>query len=374
VSEEPLELPPVLAEPLRHPRRRRIVIAVAVNLAVLLLTAGVVALIQAPSAPGNHGSAPAPLTISRPVATLTNPDDDGVYGLLAFSPDGQTLATADTDNNTGNATRVYLWDVATGRRTATLTEPGMGVGSLVFSPDGKTLAIGDQNGSTYLLTVPAGHLTASFGYGLATAFSPDGQTMAGIQGDSTDLWNIATGRLIAIVTDPGGPDVAMPADAAFSPDGQTLATGDGDGSAYLWNVATGQRIASLTPGSLDVESVAFSPDGTTVAVADNDGSTYLWNVATHQVTATLTDPASGNVNAVAFGPDGKTLATADGNGNTYLWNVPDSRLIATLSPPDADADSVAFSPDGTTLATGAGVDGTTYLWDVSATRVRAGAP
>jgi WD40 repeat protein len=349
-------------------------IVVAAHLAVILLTAGVIALVHVSSAPKKHPSAaPPPATVSRPVATLTNPNDDGVSGLVAFSPDGKTLAAADTDSNTSSDTSAFLWDVATGRRIATLTEPGIGVASLVFSPDGKTLAIGDQNGSTYLLTVPAGHLIATFNYGIATAFSPDGKTLAGIQGDSIDLWNVATGRLISIVTDPGGPDVAMPSDAVFSPDGKTLATGDGDGSACLWNVATGKLTATLTPDSnLEVSSVAFSPDGTTVAVADHDGSTYLWNVATHQVTATLTDPGSDNVNSAVFSPDGKTLATADGNGNAYLWSVPSRSLIATFSPPDEDADSLAFSPDGRTLATASGVDGITLLWQLGATTAGTG--
>ena len=52
---------------------------------------------------------------------------------------------------------------------------------------------------------------------------------------------------------------------AFSPDGKTLATAGDDGTARLWNLATGQQIRSLTIGSVPVISVAFSPDGKTLA-------------------------------------------------------------------------------------------------------------
>ena len=57
---------------------------------------------------------------------------------------------------------------------------------------------------------------------------------------------------------------------AFSPDGQTLATGEASGHVGLWDLATGQRTATLTEGS-SVYGVAFSPDGRTLAVGDDSG-------------------------------------------------------------------------------------------------------
>jgi eukaryotic-like serine/threonine-protein kinase len=239
---------------------------------------------------------------------------------VAFSPDGKTLAAGAV---TG---RTYVWDVATGKLAATLTDPSSkGVESVAFSPDGKTLAAGDFNGRTYLWNVATGTLAATLtdpsSKGVeSVAFSPDGKTLAaGDFNGSTDLWNVATGKLAATPTDSRSQGVDS---VAFSPDGTTLAAGDFNGSTDLWNLATGKLAVTLIdPSSRGVDSVAFSPDGTTLAAGDGNGSTDLWNVATGKLAATLTDPRSLAVNSVAFGPNGKTLATGDGSGGVYLWHI-----------------------------------------------------
>jgi serine/threonine protein kinase/Tol biopolymer transport system component len=300
------------------------------------------------------------------LCTLTDPHT-GNFGAFdaAFSPDGKTLATADSNGST------YLWNAASGHRIATLTDPRtgqVGVYGAVFSPDGKTLATADSNGSTYLWDVASGHRIATLAGFQAGAFSPDGMTLAGSHNGITQLWDVASGHLIATFTDPD--DVTRT--VAFSPDGKTLAAGDGNGVTYLWDVASGHLIATFadpSPGPNGVQSVAFSPDGKTLAAGDGDDSTYLWDVASGQLIATLTNPrpVTKGFQDVTFSPDGKTLAIASGNStSTYLWDVASGHRIATLTDPGSGpfgVDVVAFSPDGKTLAA-ADSNGSTYLWDV----------
>jgi WD40 repeat protein len=372
-------VPPSPAEPRRgrhssgetaqpgHSRRRRIGLAA---LAVVLLAAvGAVAAATHgnfgghPSADQLGGTASLRVT-ARSIATLTDPGSVGVDA-VAFSPTGTALATGDHNGS------IYLWNLATHRRTVSLLDPGsLGVESATFSASGRILATGDQNGSAYMWNLAARHLIATLtGPGFeavdSAAYSPRGKMLAtGDYDGSTYLWGPA-GSLTATLAAPGSNNSVY--GVAFSPDGQTLATADVDGATYLWNVATQSRIATLSDTSA-VYAVAFSPNGTLLVTGDQNGSTCLWNVATHRRTATLRVPGSDNtVSSVAFSPNGKLIATGDQNGSTYLWDVATGHRIATLPTPGANSSvsSVAFSPNGQLLAT-ANQDGTTSLWSIAA--------
>jgi WD40 repeat protein len=61
---------------------------------------------------------------------------DAATGQVSFSPDGRRIATADSRGRP--ATRVNLWDAATGAELLTLKAPGA-VSALDFSPDGHRL-------------------------------------------------------------------------------------------------------------------------------------------------------------------------------------------------------------------------------------------
>ena len=70
--------------------------------------------------------------------------------------------------------------------------------------------------------------------------------------------------------------------AIFSPDGQTILTASPDGTARLWNVATGEPKSEPLLHEGRVLFAAFSPDGKTVVTASSDRTARLWDVATGQ--------------------------------------------------------------------------------------------
>jgi WD40 repeat protein len=74
-------------------------------------------------------------------ATRTIADHPSTVRQVAFSPDGETLATITTGDEV-----IRLWDIATGERLASLTGHGDTPNAIAFAPDGRTLASASPDG------------------------------------------------------------------------------------------------------------------------------------------------------------------------------------------------------------------------------------
>src|SRR5262249_53924845 len=63
---------------------------------------------------------------------------------LAFSPDGQRLATAGWGGPAGKAAELKIFDLASGEQVAGFATPVWVVRSLCFSPDGRRVAVAGE--------------------------------------------------------------------------------------------------------------------------------------------------------------------------------------------------------------------------------------
>ncbi|AFZ28069.1 hypothetical protein Cylst_6098 [Cylindrospermum stagnale PCC 7417] len=294
---------------------------------------------------------------SRLLQTIAG-HSDSVYS-VAFSPDGQTLASGGGDET------IKLWNVTTGQLLQTLSGHSESVRSVAFSPDGQTLASGSRDNTIKLWNVTTGKpLQTLSGHSIwvsSVAFSPDGQTLASGGGDETiKLWNVTTGKLLQTFS--GHSDLVE--SVVYSPDGQTLASGSRDKTIKLWNVTTGKLLQTLSGHSRKVNCVAFSPDGQTLASVSDDNTIKLWNVITGKLLQTLPGHYYW-VNCVAFSPNGKTLASGSREETIKLWNVTTGKLLQTLPGHSLGVNAVAFSPDGQILASGCG-DKNIKIWQIAA--------
>jgi WD40 repeat protein len=202
----------------------------------------------------------------------------------------------------------------------------------------------------------------------SAAFSPDGRTIVTASIDGTArLWDTATGKETAVLR--GHEDIIT--SAAYSPDSKTVVTASDDKTARIWDVATGREIAILRGHKDAVHLAKFSPDGESVVTTSFnlsapfstvENAARVWDAATGKEIATLHGHDSVVISA-AFSPDGKSIVTASFDQTARLWETAAGREIAILRH-DAVVAITAFSPDGKTILT-APVDKTARLWDAT---------
>jgi hypothetical protein len=76
------------------------------------------------------------------------------------------------------------------------------------------------------------------------------------------------------------PSQRVAIDVRVSGDGGKAVTLAGHGSAQLWDVAAGHRIAALSAQGPPARAAAFSPDGREIVTLAGDGTLHLWDAAT----------------------------------------------------------------------------------------------
>ncbi|GAB4309553.1 MAG: hypothetical protein Kow0097_10640 [Candidatus Bipolaricaulota bacterium] len=272
-----------------------------------------------------------------------------------------------------------------------------GIHALAFSLEAKTLATGAYEGEVALWDVVLGEKVAVFladhpathrSSVLAVGFSADGTRLAACFGSGkVVVWDTNTGDevlafevyasryvlypppeetppALGAPAGPAGVVVSGPlvTAAAFSPDLTLLATGSLDGRIRLWDVSSGDLVATLESTGAALRPVLFSPDGRAIAARVGDEGIQLWDVMTGRPTVLV----RGLTTPLAFSPTGEVLAVADGP-RIVLWDLSANELAGILVGHEGEVALASFSPHGGLLAS-ASQDGEIRLWDLAAGR------
>jgi WD40 repeat protein/tetratricopeptide (TPR) repeat protein len=205
---------------------------------------------------------------------------------------------------------------------------------------------------------------------LHAAFSPDSRTViTGSMDGTAQLWDAASGKSIGASLQAEGQWLHI----AFDPDGKTVWTVSAGNTVQRWDAATGLPRGSplrLRP-QIHILAIAIQPDGKIMLIGAEDAAddiVRLWDPATGQpVGLPLKHP--GGVSGVVLTPDGKTVLTGGRDGTFRLWDAASGQPLGVPVKHPGDVGRIMLSPDGKTIVTFIGARGqlrfgiTVRLWD-----------
>jgi WD40 repeat protein len=307
---------------------------------------------------------------------------------IDFSPDGKILATASTDGSSkiweiATGKEIHILSSQVMPPSVVKKENGSDEYvkekselSLAFTLDGQSLATGNADGTTRIWDVKTGKLKKKFlghsGGVTSVAFDESGAYLVTTSPDNTaNLWEVESesGKpFFTFTCDPNGPHPL----AGFSPrKNQLFLIGMGKGSNNInihiyKSLVNGKtlepELTHLLKGpTRPILSYSFSPGGKYLSAAEETGKIWLWDVENGATDHVFGDHLD-RVNDLAFSPDGRQLASVSDDKTVRLWDVFSGKILHVLKGHHKVINSVDFNADGSLLATGSS-DNTTIIWE-----------
>jgi WD40 repeat protein len=300
----------------------------------------------------------ADMALSSGIALFAYPQQSGPVSAVAWSPDGQYIATGGWDHT------VQIWK-AKRRVTTPITTYKYHselVDALAWSPDGKKIASGSWDHTVQVWDAFTGHPLFTYrGHSAEVstlAWSPDGKEIASGSWDHTvQVWNASTGQ--PILTHKGKEFVNT---LAWSPDSQEIAFGGSDSKVQIWNVSTGAiRLAYWYALGNPVDALAWSPDGQEIAFGGRGTTVQIVDASTGGLLFTYKEHDK-EVDALAWSPDGKYIASGSYDRTAQVWDAQTGRKVYTYTGHSDIVDALAWSPDSKKIVSGS--------WDSTVAQVQ----
>ncbi len=291
---------------------------------------------------------------------------------VAFSPDGQRLATTERDISARNYKvengelvweRIFSPDGPDERYTT----------DLQFSPDDNVLAVGTAIGEDnriHLLNPQSGETVGTLeGHTWkpwCLSFQRDGKKLFSTGWDGVvRVWDVEKREQIRIENSERASSVCT-----LTQDGRKLAYCDDTGNLHVVDSKTGAKLKSRQLPGTKFSQLAFSADGTKLAAGGSSLaqiSVAVWNLdeeePEHLWSWGKGRDVHSSVDSLSFTPDGRRLAVAVFRQSTcFVFDLPTNTKLHEFKHPQIYG--LGLHPDGEKLVT-AGWDSKVRLWNLT---------
>jgi WD40 repeat protein len=232
---------------------------------------------------------------------------------VAFSPDGQLLATAGYHE-------VILWSAKDGRLVRRLSDVAQQTCGIDFSPEGETVVV-------------ASGTPAEVG--------------------ETSLFRVSDGqRLRTLIRSTG-----VMYSARYSRNGQWVATAGEDKLVYVFNANDGSRRFRLADHFGTVTDVAWAPEDRWLASVSLDRNVKVFDTKTGLQVANFQKASESNFEGMAYGvdfsPDGSKVVSCGNHRHVRVSRTDDGELVREIGGFDASVMRVRVSQTGTVYSSSA---------------------
>jgi WD40 repeat protein len=265
---------------------------------------------------------------------------------------------------------VVLKNIQTGDIEDSLPLDGVELSAVVHSRDSQTSLLCAYDGTMFLYrenrVLLSSEPTGSKSRVVGAAVSMDGNTAICLGTDGTIRGWIIRGSNPETLTSSLSATFE-PLKFCMDPAGKQIFVGFADGSAAIYDVASGQRLREFAEPPGECAAAAWSDDGRFLAIGNSVGTISLHDaVTTNCQWRTI---VSGRPMTIALSPDGSQLASSTQISKSInIWKLHESSVPFTLTGHCGLVCALSYSPDSQRLYSGS-FDGTICEWSVASRRL-----
>ena len=191
---------------------------------------------------------------------------------------------------------------------------------VAWSPDSTSVVAPSRDGSLRCWDIASGrvrfaHDATPVSFVRWVTFDRTGTRILGVTSDQmVRVWD-AAGALVEERRDPDAPS-----SVEYDATGKRVLSSVSGRSAKVWDAASGVTQTELVGQQGSLTWASWNPDGLLIVTTNEDGTARVWEAATGNALAVFTYP--GWIMAAGFSPDGHRLALAYGDGSAAIIDLP----------------------------------------------------